>query len=171
VDTVSRRGWLPYERGGVAEETLWGADVPMPGAYNCNEAAPGQLVGGWQYLHASPETWRLLLKTFDRRKIPVAWCGRVHSFSLGKPLTRVSVMLHVDAKSISILETYLHSLREGQPMAAHSNSLYLYTDVMPDEELSTALAEVNAILVEQKETKARADTEGRADYSKYLRSP
>ena len=46
---------------------------------NCNHAAPNSLIGGWQYVNLSPDTWGKVFEKWNPNYgeyIPFYWCGR-----------------------------------------------------------------------------------------------
>ena len=148
ADTVDRRGWLPYEKDALPERVLRSIPTSVPWGLNCNEAAPDQGVGGWQYLNASSATWGEILKGFRGERVPVVWCGRAHAPDWpGSHDMRESIQLPVDQRCEAIYLRFIDTgdfpREPGKQPRFHS---MLFPEDIPDAELRAKLARINEIL-------------------------
>lgn len=104
---------------------------------NCNAAAPGQRIGGWQTVNASRKSWNEILETIDKPEIPIVWCGKAHDISLfsgERERMRCVIMYDLDIVTRS------------------------------DEALQSRLDVINSVLKKNGEDPISIDVEGRADY-------
>jgi len=159
---------MPHVPGLPGEELVCRLDVNGASA-NCHMGAPGQSVGGWQMVNASPQAWDAILVGMRGKRIPVMWCGRPHRPGRRwKGTVRIvfAIGLHGDAYGsvAELIERNEGALKDGEPWLSYFRSAIEYG--MPEEELKERLAEINAILRKKGEGETPLNVEGRKDYWK-----
>jgi hypothetical protein len=157
---------LPHVPGLPGEELVCRLDF-QGAAANCHAGAPGQGVGGWQMVNASPQAWDAVLEAMRSETIPVIWCGRPHRPG-GEWDGEVRVVLAIGQwmpapDSISaLIEQNTTVDDEGRRSFEYFRHSVVYG--MPEEELQEALATINTILRRNGEPATPLDVEGRRDY-------
>jgi len=157
---------LPYDPAVPGEELVCRLDVQ--GALgNCQLGAPGQRVGGWQMVNASPQTWDEILRSLKEAPIPVMWCGKAHEPGGNwKGTVRIvfAIGVHGDHHdSVAELIDQNVSADDG----GRKSLYYFYHGIvygMQEQELIDRLAAVNAILRQSGEPETPLNVEGGRDY-------
>jgi hypothetical protein len=167
---VLKHGQLPHGPGLPGEELVCRIDYGGVGGLNCHGGAPGQGVGGWQMVNASPKSWNEILRAMKGKRIPVIWCGKPHRpRHRWKGTVRV-VIAFTDFPPPSpgslaeLLEAHMGTDGYGKKELVYFRNSIVYG--MPEEELKARLAEINAILRKNGEPETPINIEGRPDYGK-----